>query len=131
VPASAESLLGKPTLIAGAALAFIAINGIWLRTAHHWLGVDWNARALSVSPVVQAGLSILWTLIAMALMVFAHRRALRISWAAGAGLLAVVVAKLAEGWERIVTFIGVGVLMLVIGYFVPLPPKATGEVKTA
>jgi uncharacterized membrane protein len=48
----------------------------------------------------------------------------------GAALLAVVVFKLllidmsnAQGWERIVTFIGVGLLMLVTGYFVPLPPK--------
>ena len=45
-------------------------------------------------------------------------------------LLALVVAKLllvdmssAEGWQRIVTFIAVGILMLVIGYFVPLPPR--------
>ena len=29
----------------------------------------------------------------------------------------------AEGWQRIVTFIAVGILMLVIGYFVPLPPR--------
>ena len=27
------------------------------------------------------------------------------------------------GMQRIVTFIGVGLLMLVIGYFVPLPPR--------
>jgi uncharacterized membrane protein len=66
----------------------------------------------------------------MGLMLFAHRRALRVSWLIGAGLLVAVVLKLllvdmsnAQGWERIVTFIGVGVLMLVIGYFVPLPPR--------
>jgi uncharacterized membrane protein len=133
-PEAAQPLLGKPALIAGGALAFIAINGIWLRTAHHWLGVDWNAQALGQSPVVQTGLAILWTLLAMGLMLFAHRRGLRISWLAGAGLLVVVVIKLllmdmskAQGWERIVTFIGVGVLMLIIGYFVPLPPRKTDE----
>ena len=129
-PDAAEPLLGKAALIAGGALAFVAINGVWLRTAHHWLGVPWDAAALGQSPVVQTGLAILWTLLAMGLMLFAHRRALRISWLAGAGLLVVVVVKLllvdmpeAQGWERIVTFIGVGVLMLVIGYFVPLPPR--------
>ena len=137
-PDAAEPLLGKPALIAGGALAFVAINGIWLRTAHHWLGVGWTAEALGQSPVVQTGLAILWTLMAMGLMLFAHRRALRVSWLAGAGLLVVVVIKLllvdmskAQGWERIVTFIGVGVLMLVIGYFVPLPPRKTGEEKPA
>lgn len=48
----------------------------------------------------------------------------------GAGLLAAVVAKLmlfdlsgANGVERIVSFIGVGLLMLVIGYVAPVPPK--------
>lgn len=129
-PNTATPLLGKPALIAGGALTFVAINGIWLRTAHHWLGVGWSRTALGQSPVVQTGLAILWTLFAMGLMLFAHRRALRISWLVGAGLLVVVVLKLllvdmsnAQGLERIVTFIGVGVLMLVIGYFVPLPPR--------
>ena len=44
---------------------------------------------------------------------------------------AVVVAKLflidlsnIGGIERIVSFIGVGILMLVIGYVAPLPPKS-------
>ena len=48
----------------------------------------------------------------------------------GAVLMAVVVAKLflvdlsgAGTVERIVSFIGVGVLMLVIGYLSPVPPK--------
>ncbi|MCY7398093.1 MAG: DUF2339 domain-containing protein [Sphingomonas bacterium] len=137
-PDAAGALLGKPALIAGGVLAFVAINGMWLRTAHHWLGVGWTAEALGQSPVVQTGLAILWTLMAMGLMLFARRRALRVSWLVGAGLLVVVVIKLllvdmskAQGWERIVTFIGVGVLMLVIGYFVPLPPRKTGEEKLA
>ena len=44
--------------------------------------------------------------------------------------LGVVVVKLflidlsqMSGVERIVSFIGVGILMLLMGYFVPLPPK--------
>jgi uncharacterized membrane protein len=129
-PSAAYSLLGSVGLIAGAVLAFAAINGAWLRTAHHWIGIGWSLEALGQSSVVQTGLAILWTLLAMGLMLFAHRRALRVSWLIGAGLLVAVVLKLllvdmsnAQGWERIVTFIGVGVLMLVIGYFVPLPPR--------
>jgi uncharacterized membrane protein len=100
--------------------------------------VAWGAEALGQSPVVQTGLAILWTLLAMGLMFFAHRRALRPLWLTGAGWWVVVVLKLllvdmskAQGWERIVTFIGVGVLMLVIGYFVPLPPKKAGQEKPA
>jgi uncharacterized membrane protein len=130
VPGGAEPLLGRPALAAAAVLGFVAVNAIWLRTAHHFLGVGWSGAELGASPLVQTGLAILWTLLAMALMLFAHRRALRGVWITGAALLGLVVAKLllvdmssAEGWQRIVTFIGVGVLMLVIGYFVPLPPR--------
>jgi uncharacterized membrane protein len=71
-------------------------------------------------------------------MVSGHRRRLRAQWIAGAGLIALVVAKLffvellnAAGWARVVSFIGVGVLLLIIGYIAPLPPRhgaeATGE----
>jgi uncharacterized membrane protein len=48
----------------------------------------------------------------------------------GGLLIGVVVAKLffvelgnRGGLERIVSFIGVGVLLLVVGYFAPLPPR--------
>ena len=63
-------------------------------------------------------------------MLVATRRLWRGLWLTGAGLLAAVVAKLmlfdlsgANGVERIVSFIGVGLLMLVIGYVAPVPPK--------
>lgn len=68
---------------------------------------------------------------------FIHwRPAKRLPWLTGATLLGVVVVKLlfvdmsqAEGIARIVAFIGVGILMLLIGYFVPLPPRQSGEEK--
>ena len=51
-------------------------------------------------------------------------------WLVGAALIALVVAKLffvelgnQGGLERIVSFIGVGVLLLIVGYFAPLPPR--------
>jgi uncharacterized membrane protein len=57
----------------------------------------------------------------------------RVVWLTGAGLLGVVIAKLflvdlshIGTIERIVSFVGVGLLMLVIGYFSPVPP-AEGE----
>ncbi|HKX41372.1 MAG TPA: DUF2339 domain-containing protein, partial [Burkholderiaceae bacterium] len=56
--------------------------------------------------------------------------AARAAWMVGAGLLAAVVGKLvvvdlsgSGTVTRIVSFIGVGVLMLVIGYVAPLPGK--------
>ncbi|WP_170211808.1 DUF2339 domain-containing protein [Rhodoferax bucti] len=112
-----------------AALAFVAFNTVWLRVAHHFAGVPWDAGRMFDSFLVQAGYSILWTLLALGLMLLAHRRGLRPLWAGGAGLLGLTVAKLflvdlsnSGGSERIVAFIAVGVLMLVVGYVAPLPP---------
>lgn len=123
-------LIGPKPLIALAALGFVAINTVWLRMAHHLLGVGWDPDSLLGSFTVQTGLSILWTLLALALTLMAHRRGLRTLWLTGGGLLGAVVLKLlvvdlsnADGGARIVTFIVVGVLMLVVGYFAPLPPK--------
>ncbi len=64
-------------------------------------------------------------------MIGGHLRVRREIWLVGAALIAVVVAKLffvelsdRRGLERIVSFIGVGILLLVVGYFAPLPPKS-------
>jgi uncharacterized membrane protein len=114
-----------------AAIGFVAVNTVWLRIAHHYAGVAWDASAMFESFLVQAGYSILWTLIALGLMVGSHRRALRGAWMLGAGLLLFTVAKMflidlsnRGGSERIFVFIAVGVLMLVVGYFAPMPPIA-------
>ena len=119
-----------------AGLGFVALNTVWLRVVHHWNGVPWDADQLFASFLVQAGYSILWTLLAMALMLVAHRRHARPLWSGGAALLGLTVAKLflvdlsnRGGSERIVAFIAVGVLMLVVGYFAPIPPAATSASK--
>lgn len=136
-PAGTALVTGRKAQVAIAALAFIIINTMWLRIAYHYLGAGWNPDSLLGSPVVQTGLSILWTLLALALMLVAHRRAGRTLWLTGAGLLGAVVVKLllvdlsaTGGGERIIAFIVVGVLMLVVGYFVPLPPRQPEEQPT-
>jgi len=134
-----QSTLAIPALarhprlpLALVAIAFVAINTVWLRVAHQFAGVPWNAERLFESFLVQAGYSILWTLIALGLMIVAYRRQVRPVWMGGAVLLGVTVLKLflidlsnRGGSERIVVFIAVGVLMLVVGYFAPMPPAAT------
>lgn len=113
-----------------AVAGFIFINTIWLRVAHHFFGIEWNASALFDSYIVQTGYAILWTLMALIAMVWAHRHAKRVVWMIGAGLLGLTVAKLVfidlanrNGFERIIAFIVVGVMMLIIGYLAPLPPE--------
>jgi len=121
-----------------AGVAFVAVNTVWLRVVHHFAGVPWDGSSLFASFLVQAGYSILWTLIALVLMVAAHRRALRLPWMLGAGLLALTVLKLfvvdlsnRGGSERIVSFIAVGLLMLVVGWFAPLPPVQGARARAA
>jgi uncharacterized membrane protein len=129
-PRGVPVLRGTGALAALGGLAFLVVNAAWLRAAHHLLGIDWSSDALMGSEVVQTGLAILWTLIALGLMVIAQRRAERTPWLAGAALLGLTVLKLllvdldaAGGGARIITFIAVGVMMLVVGYAAPLPPK--------
>ena len=113
------------------AAAFVAANGILLRTLHHWSGVPFYLEAMLRSMLVQAALSIFWSVLALGTMVIATRLKLRALWITGAALMGVVVVKLflvdlsnVGGVERIVSFMGVGLLMLLIGYLSPVPPRA-------
>ncbi|CAI8874096.1 DUF2339 domain-containing protein [Pseudomonas sp. IT-P291] len=120
--------------VIGASL-FVFFTALVMRTAHHWSGVPFDLDLLLASMRVQAGLSIVWTLMALSLMIGGHLRRRREVWLIGAALIGVVVAKLffvelsnRGGLARIVSFIGVGVLLLVVGYFAPLPPKRSDAV---
>jgi uncharacterized membrane protein len=91
-------------------------------------------EAMLRSTLAQTSLTIFWTVLALGTMLFATRMSARLVWMTGAGLLTVVIAKLflvdlshVGTVERIVSFVGVGLLMLVIGYFSPLPPAVAGD----
>jgi uncharacterized membrane protein len=114
-----------------AVLGFIALNGIALRSIHFWADVPYRLDALFDSVLVQATLSLLWTAGALALMLLARRRMQRVLWMIGAALLGAVVVKLflvdlagSGTVARIVSFVGVGALLLLIGYVAPVPPGA-------
>jgi uncharacterized membrane protein len=117
---------------------FFWLNAVLLRTIHHWADVPYRFDTLMRSMLVQAALSIFWTVQALALMFLANRRGQRTPWLIGAALMAMVVGKLfvvdlsnIGGIERIVSFIGVGLLMLAIGYLSPLPPRRNAGGETA
>ncbi len=114
------------------ATVFLWLNALLLRTLHHWAGVPYTLDDMAHAMLVQASVSVFWTVCALAMMIWATRRAMRAFWFVGAGLLALTVVKLflfdlshVQGIERIVSFIGIGLMLLLIGYFSPLPPKAT------
>jgi uncharacterized membrane protein len=117
-----------------ATLTFIWLNALLLRTLHHWFGVALNLEDLMASTLVQTSLSLFWTVLALITMLMATRKRNRVMWLVGAGLLGVVIAKLflidlsrIGSVERIVSFVGVGLLMLVVGYFSPLPPARESQ----
>ena len=118
------------------ALGFVWVNAIALRSIHFWADVPYRIDRLLASVLVQATLSLLWTGTAMALMLAARRNGRRPLWVLGAALLAVVVGKLflvdlanTGTVARIVSFLGVGALLLVIGYVAPVPPGEAAEGK--
>lgn len=129
---AAKAAAATPALGAAAlgAAAFVWANAMLVRSFHHHAGVPYAFDAWVGSFAVQTGLTLLWTVIALALMWLSTRRVSRPVWMVGATLLAAVVLKLllvdqsgSGTVERIVSFIGVGVLMLVIGYVAPLPAR--------
>ena len=129
-----QLLAPQPLMAAWALLAFLWLNGMLIRSFHHWGGVPYRMEAWLDSRGVQTGLALLWTALALALMWRAAQQRLRAPWLVGAGLLGAVVLKLlvfdlqgSGTVMRIVSFIGVGVGMLVIGYIAPLPDETAAE----
>lgn len=116
--------------------AAIALSGLLvlscavMRFWHYYNGIEWNAQALLASFGVQATLSIIWAITAIVIMVLANRKQRRTLWIVGASLMGIVVCKLflvelanSNGIERIISFIAVGLLLLFVGWFAPVPPK--------
>jgi uncharacterized membrane protein len=123
-----------PAILGMTALALV--SGAVLRTCHHFGDVQWTLRELFHSRMAQAALSVVWATCAVSLMLISNRRNSRTLWMAGAALLAVVVLKLFAvelsdqgGIYRIVSFIGVGVLLLLVGYFASVPATTKGAAK--
>ncbi len=120
----------KPIL--ASMMGFALLNGMLLRTLHHWAGTPFEWTSIFSNSTVQMSFTLLWGITAFILMVIAHKRLQRKLWIMGAALMGLVVAKiflldLAQhgSVERIVSFIGAGLMLLVMGYFAPLPPVKT------
>ncbi len=111
-------------------ISFIYITSVVAHAVHFYTGVRFDEAAMFRSEVFQTSISIVWTLVAFSVMWVATRKQYRKLWYVGAALLGVVVAKLflvdladSGAVTRIISFMTVGILMLVIGYISPIPPK--------
>lgn len=110
-------------------IGFAWLNITILRALHHWYGLVWEFPDLLLNPITQTTLALVWGISGLLLTWRGNRTGKRLLWSAGAVLLGAVVLKLflidfasSDTVERIISFIGVGVLLLFIGYLAPLPP---------
>jgi hypothetical protein len=112
------------------ACAFVFLTVVTARAVARYTFGVFFWPVLRASPVFQCAISLLWGLIALGMILAAGRGfKSRTLWLAGAGLLAVTLCKLLiydladrQTVYRIVSFLALGLLMLVIGWFCPLPP---------
>jgi uncharacterized membrane protein len=115
----------------------LLLTTITLRSAHFLGGVPWS-EALWTSPLAQAALSITWTLAGIAAMLLGKRRGSRAVWFGGAALMAVVLIKLLlidrqflHDLPAIIGVLVVGILLVAVGYFAPVPPRTVAAEGTA
>ena len=111
-------------------VGIILLTMVVARTVHHWLDVPFDFDAMIDSTVLHASLSIVWSIAGLSGMVAGVRLVRRAVWIGGASLMGVVVVKLflfdlanTGTVARVVSFLGVGVLLIVVGYFAPVPPS--------
>ena len=117
-------------LSAMAVIGLFMVSVIVMRVWHHYAGIEWKLVTLLASFGLQATLSVIWTLCAIVLVIKGNKSGQQPIWISGAALISLVVIKLflvelgnSGGVARIVSFIVVGLLLLVVGYFAPIPPK--------
>ena len=134
LPEALPPELRRTTATTVSALAFMLISAGVMRVWHFYDGITWRLDIMLQSFGLQASLSVVWAVTAIILMVLGNRRKQRSYWMTGATLMGIVVVKLflielsnSGGIERIASFIIVGLLLLLVGWFAPVPPKAEND----
>jgi len=118
---------GKLYWVVGGGL-FLWSNTVLARLAHHMGHVPYTWEALIANQWFLAAVSILWGVSGLLLMVLGSRLRSRSLWQVGLGLYGLTVVKLflmdlsgRETVARIISFLGVGLLLVFTGYFAPRP----------
>jgi uncharacterized membrane protein len=120
-----------PLYLLWGSAAFLALNLAIARSVHHLTGVAFALEPLYNSSLLQTTYAIIWGVLALGLMFWFTRRRVRVGWLFGAAILLLTVLKLflvdlanADTVARIISFIGVGLLVIIIAYFAPAPPRS-------
>ena len=111
-------------------MLFVWLNVVTLRAVSRYQDIAYVFDNLWDNVQVQMALSILWSVCALLIMNLSRRIKRRELWMIGAGLLGLVVLKLATKdlsgsgtLAGIISFMVVGALMLLIGFLSPIPAK--------
>ncbi|PZO05083.1 MAG: DUF2339 domain-containing protein [Lysobacteraceae bacterium] len=122
-----ESSLGN-LVWAGAALLTLTM-GV-LRACHQLADLPWSPALLSES-LAQTSITVAWCVAGVTAWILGSRRLDRPLWWLGAGLLGVVLIKLllvdrqfVGNIAGIVSFVVVGLLLIVVGRIAPTPPRS-------
>ncbi len=114
-------------------VAFVLITAATLRGVHHLADLPWSITLFG-DRISQASLSIVWTVLGIGAMIVGARTLRRPLWIAGVTLAGIVVVKLLivdrqylGDLPGIVAFLGVGMLLAVVGYYAPAPPNERAQ----
>lgn len=112
-----------------AAAALLTLTMSVLRACHHLADLPWSQEILS-SRLAQTSLTVAWCIAGVVAWILGSRRHNRALWWIGAGLLGVVLLKLLAVDRQyvgniagIVSFLVVGLLLVVVGRIAPTPPR--------
>ncbi len=121
----------RPAVLA--VMFFIIATSMTLRSVHHLGGVPWD-NSMPDSSLAELSLTVVWSIIGVVAWVLGSKRGQRLLWMAGAGTMALVLAKLLlvdrghlGNLFGIASFIAYGLLCTVIGYLAPAPPRQPAE----
>ena len=119
------------------AIIFVLINFVLFRSLYIYFGVPYSAKGIYNSNIAQSSMSVIWGIIGMGIMILSAKKSWRSVWICGAGIITILVVKLfiidTSGIgtiARIVTFITVGIVLLITGYFAPVPPSSNNTCKS-
>jgi uncharacterized membrane protein len=109
------------------AWGFIWISAMTIRSVHYWAHVPYQFDAILASTIAQTSLTIVWCLLSLMTVALATWRHSKAIWWVGMMILAITIGKLffvdlanSNSIARIISFIGVGLVLLLIGYFSPV-----------
>jgi uncharacterized membrane protein len=129
-----DNRFGDAPLWLWGGVAFVLATLAVVRGVHHLVDVPWQQRAIMDSAVAQTSLTIFWAALGVAGMLLGTRRSSRSIYILGGALMLIVILKLGvidfqnnETIFGIASFLGVGLMLLAVGYYSPIPPKHVPE----